>query len=341
MTPSEGDGGGTAPARAKNGAPPKGVSVQDFYLKNKESLGLGLLAGAGGLGRTIREPTVNRPGLMLAGFNKYFARNRVQVIGNAESHFLKTLHPEQRRARYREMFDMRVPCVVFCRRFHPDRVFLQEAEKRGVAVFSSPHITMRFMNLATLALELMFARTESIYVSMVDILGVGVVLRGESGVGKSEVILALIERGYSLVSDDVTMLTVVDGGRIVGRSKDEGRSFMEVRGIGIINVASMFGARSVRGEKTVDLVVNLVAWSKDNEQEVERLGLVPGMTKLLGVEIPEITIPVRPGRDIGRLVEVAALKTKLEASGYNAAEDLNQKLIAKMAKARDSKLKGS
>lgn len=332
MSPKDGDGGGSAPGRAMKNGMPKGVSVKDFYTRNQVALGLGLLAGAQGLERTIREPTVNRPGLMLAGFNKYFARNRVQVIGNAESHFLKTLHPEQRRARYREMFDLRVPCVVFCRRFHPDRVFLQEAEKRGVAVFSSPHITMRFMNLATLALEMMFARTESIYVSMVDILGVGVVLRGESGVGKSEVILALIERGYSLVSDDMTVLTVVDGGRLVGRSKHMGRDFMEVRGIGIINVAHMFGARSVREEKTVDLVVNLVAWSPDSEQEVDRLGFEPGMTKLLGIEIPEITIPVRPGRDIGRLVEVAALKTKLEASGYNAADDLNRKLIAKMAK---------
>lgn len=285
--------GGKAASGKKSA--PAGVSVQSFYTKCQEALGLGLLAGAKGLARVIREPTVNRPGLMLAGFNKYFARNRVQVIGNAESHFLKTLQPEDRRRRYREMFDMRVPCVVFCRRFHPDRVFLQEAERRGVAVFTSPHITMRFMNLATLALEMMFARSEPKYVSMVDILGVGVVLRGDSGVGKSEVILALIERGYSLVSDDITVLTVVDGKKIVGRSKELGRNMMEVRGIGLINVAAMFGARSVREEKSVELVVNLVEWKQADEEDVERVGMEPGMTNLLGVDVPEITIPVRPG----------------------------------------------
>jgi HPr kinase/phosphorylase len=164
--------------------------------------------------------------------------------------------------------------------------------------------------------------------SMVDILGVGVILRGESGIGKSESVLALIERGYSLVADDVTKVTLVDGREVIGTSAEVTRNHMEVRGIGIINVAAMFGVKSVRKEKNLDLVVTLKAWKEVGE--VDRIGIEQEFVKVLGVDIPHIVIPVRPGRDLARLIEVAAFQTKLKMSGYNAAEDLNQRLIAHM-----------
>ena len=197
-------------------------------------------------------------------------------------------------------------------------------------VFRCPLITMKFINLATLALEMMFAPRATEMGSMVDILGVGVIIRGESGIGKSECVLALIERGYSLVSDDVTKVTLVDGREVVGTSAELTRNHMEVRGIGIINVAAMFGVKCIRAEKRVDLVVTLKSWSE--VQDVDRLGMEEQFVKILGVDIPHIIIPVRPGRDLARLIEVAAFQTKLKRSGYNPAKELNDRLIAQMSR---------
>lgn len=304
------------------------VTVERFYTDNSNLLQLHLIAGATGLNRIIREPTVNRPGLALAGFIKYFASKRVQVIGNAESHFLKSLNPEERIARYRMLFEHRIPCLVYCRGFRPDRLLLRAAEQEKLPVFSTPLITMKFINLATLALEMMFAPRGTEMGSMVDILGVGVIIRGESGIGKSETVLALIERGYSLVSDDVTKVTLVDGRDVIGTSAEITRNHMEVRGIGIVNVAAMFGVKSIRRQKQVDLVVTLKNW--EEVTDVDRLGMEETYIPVLGVDIPHIIIPVRPGRDLARLIEVAAFQTKLKASGYNPAKELNDRLIAKM-----------
>jgi HPr kinase/phosphorylase len=305
------------------------VTVERFYTEHSSSLELNLVAGAAGLKRIIREPTVNRPGLALAGFTRYFAGRRVQVIGNAESHFLKSLTIEEREERYESLFSHKIPCVAFCRGFYPDRQFLKAAEQNEVPIFNTPQITMKFINLATLALEMMFAPHGSEMGSMVDILGVGVIIRGESGIGKSESVLALIERGYSLVSDDVTRVTLVDGREVIGTSAEITRNHMEVRGIGIVNVAAMFGVKSIRREKKVDLLVTLKEWA--DVSDMDRLGMEDRYVKVLGVEIPEIIIPVRPGRDLARLIEVAAFQTKLKAGGYNPAKELNDRLIAKMA----------
>jgi HPr kinase/phosphorylase len=306
------------------------VTVERYYTETASSLQLHLVAGATGLKRVIREPTVNRPGLALAGFTKYFASKRVQVIGNAESHFLKSLHREERLARYQMLFSHRIPCVVYCRGFLPDRLLLKAAEQEQVPILCTPLITMKFINLATLAMEMMFAPRGTEMGSMVDILGVGVIIRGESGIGKSETVLALIERGYSLVSDDITKVTLVDGREVIGTSAEITRHHMEVRGIGIVNVAAMFGVKSIRRQKEVDLVVTLKEW--EDVEDVDRLGMEEEHIKVLGVEIPHITIPVRPGRDLARLIEVAAFQTKLKASGYNPAKELNDRLIAKMTK---------
>ena len=163
---------------------------------------------------------------------------------------------------------------------------------------------------------------------MVDILGVGVLIRGESGIGKSESVLALIERGYSLVADDVTKVVLVDGREVIGTSSDVTRNHMEVRGIGIINVAAMFGIRSIRQDKRLDLVITLKAWNE--VQDVDRVGIEQEMTPILGINIPHIIIPVRPGRDLARLIEVAALQAKLKSGGYNPAKILDDQLIARM-----------
>jgi len=287
------------------------------------------VAGANGLKRIIREPTVNRPGLVLSGFTRYFANKRIQVIGNAEAYFLKSLSAEERAKRYKSLFSFQIPCVVFSRNLKPDKLFLKIAEEADVPIFQCPLVTMKFINLATLALEMMFAPRSTEMGSMVDILGVGVIIKGESGIGKSESVLALIERGYSLVADDITKVTLVDGREVMGTSAELTRDHMEVRGIGIINVAAMFGIKSIRTEKRVDLVISLRVWNE--VPDVDRLGIEQEFVKILDVEIPHITLPVRPGRDLARLIEVAAFQTKLKMSGYNPAKELNDRLVAKMA----------
>jgi HPr kinase/phosphorylase len=307
------------------------VTVQRFYTDNASSLELHLIAGAAGLKRSIRESTVNRPGLVLSGFTRYFAYKRVQVIGNAEAYFLKSLSQPERMDRHKTLFGYRIPCIVFSRNLHPDKLFLRAAEEASVPIFRTPLVTMKFINLATLALEMMFAPRGTEMGSMVDILGVGVIIRGESGIGKSESVLALIERGYSLVSDDITKVTLVDGREVMGTSPEMTRNHMEVRGIGIINVAAMFGVKSIRQEKRVDLVITLKSWNEVSD--VDRLGIEQTFVKILGIDIPHITIPVRPGRDLARLIEVAAFHTKLQASGFNPAKELNDRLVSKMAAA--------
>jgi len=305
------------------------ITVERFFKEYAAALQMRLLADGRGLHRIIREPTVNRPGLALSGFTRYFAYKRVQVFGHAEVFYLRSLSREERAARYADFFAYKIPCVVFSRGLKPDKEFLEAAEKAGVPVFQSPLVTMKFINHATLELESLFAPRGTEIGSMVDILGVGVMIRGDSGIGKSEAVLALIERGYSLVSDDVTKVTLVGGHNVMGSGSDLTRNHMEIRGIGIINVAAMFGVKSVRKDKTLDLVVTLKAW--DDVEDVDRVGLEQEFVKILGVDIPHITIPVRPGRDLARLVEVAAYQTKLKMSGQNAAQELNDRLIAHMS----------
>ena len=310
------------------------ISVKQFYAENASELGLRLVAGAEGLGRIIREPTINRPGLALTGFLKYFAGNRIQAMGAAEVTYLKTLDEKTRAERYQALFAHRIPAIVYSRNLKPDRQFIQAAEKANIPVFRSPLITMKFISRATLSLDDMFAPQGTEQGSMVDILGMGVLIKGESGIGKSECVLALVERGYSLVADDVTRVKLLDGREVIGTSALITRNHMEVRGIGIIDVAAMFGVKSIRAEKRINLVVSLQDW--DQVEDVERLGMEEETVPILGADIPHIVIPVRPGRDIARLIEVAAFHTKLRLAGYNAAEELNRRLIKKMTTGKDA-----
>ncbi|MBT5926444.1 MAG: HPr(Ser) kinase/phosphatase [Verrucomicrobia bacterium] len=311
------------------------VTVEQLVNEHDQELQLHPIGGAHNLKRKIREPTVNRPGLALVGFKKYFASKRVQVFGSVETTYLRSLSPQERAECYRWIFATQIPCVVYSRNLNPDGALLKAAQKAKVPVFKTPLITMRFINLATLALEMMFAPKCNEIGGMVDILGVGVIIRGDSGIGKSEAVLALVERGYSLVADDITIVTRIDNHYIVGTSNEMTRNLMEIRGIGIIDVAAMFGVRSFRTEKQVNLVVTLAHW--DKLKEIDRLGIDNDFVEILDVEIPHITIPVRPGRDLARLIEVAAFQTKLKMSGINTAKALSERLLNKMTRDRPSK----
>jgi HPr kinase/phosphorylase len=304
------------------------VTVESFYTKHADKLQMKLEGPRVGFHRKIREPTINRPGLALAGFFKYFAEKRVQVLGAAEYHYLKNLSAAARVQRFRDLCARKIPCLVVSRGFHLDPAVLELMAKEKIAVFRTPMITMKFINAATIALEDDFSPTVTEFGSMVDILGVGVLIRGASGIGKSECVLGLIERGHSLVADDVTRITSLEGRELMATAPDLTRNHMEVRGIGIINVAHVFGIGAIRIEKRLDLVVTLQDWNE--LEEVDRIGIDRQVYGILGLEVPHVTIPVKPGRDIARLIEVAAMDQKLKGLGQNSALEFNSKLLSSM-----------
>ena len=301
------------------------VTVESFYHDHAAQLQLKLEGKPVGFHRKIREPTINRPGLALAGFYNYFAEKRVQVLGAAEQSYLSSLKPRQRTERFRGLCAQKIPCLVTSRGAHLDRELLAVAEEQQIAVFRTPMVTMRFINAATIAMEVDFSPTVTEFGSMVDILGIGVLIRGQSGIGKSEAVLGLIERGYSIVADDVTRIKSLEGRELVATAPELTRNHMEVRGIGIINVASIFGVGSIRMEKRLDLVVTLKEWQEI--EEVDRIGLDQEFYEVLKLQVPHITIPVRPGRDTARLIEVAAMDQKLKSLGRNSALEFNEKLL--------------
>jgi HPr kinase/phosphorylase len=301
------------------------VTVESFYNSHAEKLQMKLEGPRVGFHRKIREPTINRPGLALSGFYSYFAEKRVQVLGAAENTYLKSLSSKVRIIRFRGLCAQKIPCLVVSRGAHLDPKLLAVAAGQKIAVFRTPMITMKFINAATIALEVDFSPTVTEFGSMVDILGVGVLIRGASGIGKSECVLGLIERGYSLVADDVTRITSLEGRELMATAPPLTRNHMEVRGIGIINVANIFGIGSIRVEKRLDLVVTLKDWQ--DLEEVDRIGLDQEFYEILNLPVPHVTIPVRPGRDIARLIEVAAMDQKLKGLGQNSAVDFNAKLL--------------
>src|SRR5436309_3838320 len=301
------------------------VTVESFYQKHAAKLQMKLEGRRVGFHRKIREPTINRPGLALSGFYTYFAEKRVQVLGAAEHSYLKSLTPKVRIGRFRKLCARKIPCLVMSRGFHLAPDLLAVTAKAQIAVFRTPMITMNFINAATIALEVDFSPTVTEFGSMVDILGIGVLIRGPSGIGKSECVLGLIERGYSLVSDDVTRITRLEGRELMAMAPELTRNHIEVRGIGIINVASVFGIGSIRIEKRLDLVVTLKDWQE--VEAVDRIGLDREFYEVLGLQVPHLTIPVRPGRDMARLIEVAAMDQKLKSLGRDSATEFNTRLL--------------
>src|SRR6187401_1276859 len=259
------------------------VTVESFYNSHAEKLQMKLEGPRVGFHRKIREPTINRPGLALAGFYTYFAEKRVQVLGAAEQSYLKNLSSRQQHARFRALCSQKIPCIVASRGFHLAPKLLSIAESAGIAVFRTPMITMKFINAATIALELDFSPSVTEFGSMVDILGIGVLIRGVSGIGKSECVLGLIERGYSLVADDVTKVKSLEGRELMATAPELTRYHMEVRGIGIINVVSIFGIGSFRLEKRLDLVATLKDWQE--VEAVDRIGLDREFYEILKLQV--------------------------------------------------------
>jgi len=307
----------------------QGITVAHFFETYRDKLKMELLTGDEGMHRMIREGSINRPSLALTGFFKYFANKRIQVLGAAEMTYFKTQPQAQQISIVNEMASRQIPCLVLTRNFNPTPAMLAVAQERDLPIFRTPMITMNYVNLATLCIDNEFAPSTTEHATMLDIRGIGVMLRGSSGVGKSECALALIERGHSLIADDLTVIKLLDERELMASSRPLNRGYMECRGIGIINISEMFGIKSIRVNKRIDLVVSLFEWTPDVVEE--RTGLEENFYEILGLHIPHVILYVRPGRDMARLVEVAALTQALKKTGHDPAKDFNDRLIQFMA----------
>jgi len=308
----------------------QGITVSEFLSNHQERLKLELVVGKRGLRRIIREGSINRPSLALTGFYKYFANKRLQVIGAAEMTYLRNLGEDLQRERINAMVSKGIPCLILARNYNPLPIMLELAEQLSLPILRTSMITMNFINAATLALGGEFAPTTTEHGTMMDIKGIGTLIRGSSGVGKSECALALIERGHSIVADDMTRVKLIDERELTASSMELNRGHMECRGIGIINVGEMFGVRSVRLTKRIDLVVSLIS-DKDSIEE-DRTGLEQQYYPILGIDVPHIELIVRPGRDLARLVEVSAMVHALKLLGNDPAKEFNDRLIEYMSR---------
>jgi HPr kinase/phosphorylase len=308
------------------------LSVGEFFDRYGGELGLSLHGSDVGFNRLIKEPTINRPGLALAGFFTYFAFRRIQVIGNSESSYLNNLRIEERVVHFKDLCNRNIPCIIVSRgKKLPDEL-IAIAEESGISVFNTNMISMKFINAATIRLEWNFAPVTSEHGCMVDVQGIGVMVRGSSGAGKSECVLGLIERGASLVADDITRFRAIEGRELIGSAPTAGRYHMEVRGLGIINVPALFGVAAMRVEKRLDLIVTLKP--VEEAHDIERVGIRKKTYDILGIKVPHVELPVAPGRDMAGLVEVAALDQKLKTFGHDSAVEFDKKLLKIMAERR-------
>ena len=304
------------------------ITVQEFLERHGKDLELVTEHPVVGLDRKIEEPSVNRPGLALSGFFTYFAKKRIQVLGNSEISYLKRLEPATRLARFTKLCEQDIPCIVIARNHKIEAELMSVARDRKIAIITSPRPTMSFLNKATVRLECDFAPRTTLHGCMVDYRGIGVLIMGKSGAGKSETAIGLLEKGAALVADDSVLISQV-GGELTTRSKDFARGYLEMRGIGIINVANLYGLSAIRPEKRLDLVVDLRPATDLNK--VDRLGIKQKKYRILDIEIPLVEIPVAPGRDTARLIGVAALDLQLRRIGYYMADEFNRRLLEKMA----------
>ena len=304
------------------------INAQDFI----RSLNLQVLSPSSRTDWEMHAADINRPGLQFVGFYEYFAYERPQVVGKVEMTYLESLPEDVLENRLERFFAFPMPCVIICRGMKPPEILLTQARKHDVAVYGTDMITTRFSVNAINYLNSCLAPRSTLHGVLLDVYGVGVLITGESGVGKSETALELVKRGHQLVADDVVDVCKVTDGRLVGESPATIRHFMEIRGIGIIDIKAMYGIGSVMMSKSVDLVIHLEHWKE--KKAYDRLGLTDDFTTIMDVRVPQIVLPVRPGRNLAIVIEVAARNFTLKRTGYSAAKELDRRLNEMMTKGR-------
>lgn len=280
----------------------------------------------------VNVPDINRPALQLAGFFDHFDSERVQVIGYVEYTYLETLDNAVKAERYDTLLSYNVPCIIFSRDLEPEPNLIDKAKKKGIPIFMTNNSTSSFSAELIRWLNVELAPCISIHGVLVDVYGVGVLIMGESGIGKSEAALELIKRGHRLVTDDVVEIHKVSDDTLVGTAPDITRHFIELRGIGIVDVKAMFGVQSVRETQNIDLVITLEDWNR--EKEYDRLGLEENYTEFLGNKVVCHSIPIRPGRNLAIIVESASVNHRQKQMGYNAAQELYRRVQENLKKGR-------
>ncbi|MBP7604297.1 MAG: HPr(Ser) kinase/phosphatase [Spirochaetota bacterium] len=303
----------------------KKIYVRDLRdADSKIDLQMELVAGKDGLGKEITVGDINRPGLGLAGFFDFFAYDRIQIFGLGETAFMRRLSIEQKREVFEKFFSFDVLCCVFTHNELPDEMFVEFANRYRVPTFVTRHRTTRFISLLTHVVEEFFSPLVVMHGTLVDVFGIGVLLMGKSGVGKSETALELIERGHRLVADDMVEIRKIDESLLMGSGSEMIRHHMEIRGLGIINVRDIFGIRSIRNRKRIEMVVLLEEWTEGGEYD--RLGIDEKRYTILDLDVPFITVPVRPGRNIPIIIETAALNQRLKKMGVFSARELDSRI---------------
>jgi HPr kinase/phosphorylase len=312
-------------------------SVQDLFDKYGEHLSLKLTAGEKGMKRPIKIPEVHRPGLSLSGYLKNYVSQRILTFGNVETLYLKDLSKEVRQERLRHLLTVQTPAVIVAGKYQPCNELIHFCEEDGIPLFRTSMKTMNLLSKLTLLLNEEFSATMTCHGTLVEAFGVGVLIQGDSSVGKSEAALGLIERGHRLVSDDVVKVRLREGTYLEGAGPELTRHLMEIRGIGIINVAHLYGAVCVRDDKTVELIVKLEEW--DDRRFYDRVGLDEQYCDILGINVPYHVLPVKPGRDVVLLIETIVLNHRLKEMGYNSAKEFNTKLLETISKKQNERKK--
>ena len=296
------------------------IQAEDFA----STLGLTLLSPSSVEAWDIHSADFNRPGMQFCGFYDYFAYERPQVIGKVEMSYLYSMTPQQRIDMYSRYFSYKMPCVICCRGMEPPKDFLDAAREHDIAVYLTEEITTKFSFDCVQYLTHALAPRVTRHAVLVDVYGVGVLITGESGVGKSETALELIKRGHVLIADDVVEVCRVSDDTLVGQCPAMIRNFMEIRGIGIIDIRAMYGVSAVALNKRIDMVIHLEKWVET--KEYVRLGMEDEHIKILDVELPLLITPVRPGRNLAIIVEVAARNYSLKSIGYSAPHELDRRM---------------
>jgi HPr kinase/phosphorylase len=316
---------GTRPAGSGSEAEGFGVAVGELLDASAQALKLDLAAGRAGLGQRIHLPRVQRPGLALTGYTDYIRYGRVQIVGSSEVGYLAKLRPRSRRAILGKLCRCRITCFVVTKGIAPPPELLAAAEARGIPLLTTPLESTAFIKLLSAFLEERLATRQHLHSVLLDVFGLGVLILGESGIGKSECALDLVDRGHRLVADDVVEIKRM-GDVLVGVSPDLTRYHMELRGLGVLNVKDLYGVSSIRLSKRVELVIQLERWEAG--KEYDRLGLRDETFLVLGVEVPLVRMPVAPGRNIALLVEVAARNQLLREGGYDAGRRFVERVDA-------------
>ena len=303
--------------------------VEDLYKRHGERLGLEWIAGKGGMKRRIKVPEAHRPGLSLSGYLKSHANKRILIFGKVEIEYLRDLDPKIRIEHLKAILTESTPAVIVARRYRPPKELHQLCEKNNIPLLRASMTTMNLLSKLTFLLTEEFAPSVSCHGTLVEVFGVGVLIQGDSSVGKSEAALGLIERGHRLISDDIVKVKKREGSYLEGFGAELTRHHMEIRGIGIINVAHLYGAVCVRDNKSIDIVVELEVW--DDGHFYDRVGIDEKYCDILGIKVPYHVLPVKPGRDVVLLLETIALNHRLKGMGYNSAKEFNSKLTEMIA----------